>query len=89
MYSGPVAAKVAQRATSQIKKCVLELGGNDPFIICEDADVKKHQMSQSTVDSLIAVRLVLHQIGYLYAFGLFRFRLSTLAYFLLPDLTEL
>jgi len=80
---------VAQRATSQIKKCVLELGGNDPFIICEDADVKKHQMLQSTVDSLIGVRLVLHQIGYLYAFGIFLFRLSALAYFLLPDLIEL
>jgi acyl-CoA reductase-like NAD-dependent aldehyde dehydrogenase len=39
--SVPVGAKVAQRATSQIKKCVLELGGSDPFIVCEDADVEK------------------------------------------------
>jgi hypothetical protein len=51
--------------------------------------MRKHQMVRSKVDSLIAVRLVLHQIGYRYAFGLFRFRLSALAYFLLPDLTEL
>ncbi|HJU85606.1 MAG TPA: NAD-dependent succinate-semialdehyde dehydrogenase [Nitrososphaeraceae archaeon] len=39
--SVPVGAKVAQRATSQIKKTVLELGGSDPFIVCEDADVEK------------------------------------------------
>ena len=39
--SNVVGAKVAQRATSQIKKCVLELGGSDPFIVCSDADVEK------------------------------------------------
>jgi acyl-CoA reductase-like NAD-dependent aldehyde dehydrogenase len=39
--SNVVGAKVAQRASSQIKKCVLELGGSDPFIVCSDADVEK------------------------------------------------
>lgn len=39
--SNVVGSKVAQRATSQIKKCVLELGGSDPFIVCSDADAEK------------------------------------------------
>jgi acyl-CoA reductase-like NAD-dependent aldehyde dehydrogenase len=39
--SNVVGGKVAQRAVSQIKKCVLELGGSDPFIVCSDADVEK------------------------------------------------
>src|SRR5215468_4159611 len=42
-FTGSVSAggKVAQRATSQIKKCVLELGGSNPFIVCKDADIEK------------------------------------------------
>ncbi|WP_415310054.1 NAD-dependent succinate-semialdehyde dehydrogenase [Candidatus Nitrosocosmicus sp. FF01] len=39
--SVPVGAKVAQHATSKLKKVVPELGGSDPFVVCEDADIEK------------------------------------------------
>ena len=33
--------KIAETAGKNLKKCVLELGGSDAFIVCEDADVSK------------------------------------------------
>ncbi|WP_068474823.1 NAD-dependent succinate-semialdehyde dehydrogenase [Saccharicrinis aurantiacus] len=43
---------VAQTAGKYLKKCVLELGGSDPYIILEDADIN------AAVDCCVAGRLI-------------------------------
>ena len=44
--SVPVGAKVAQRATSQLKKTVLELGGRIRSLCVKMPILKKHQREQ-------------------------------------------
>ncbi len=39
--STPVGKRVASRAGAVMKKCVLELGGSDPYLILKDADIAK------------------------------------------------
>lgn len=43
---------VAQKAGQELKKCVLELGGSDPYIILEDADL------EATVEACVNSRLI-------------------------------
>ncbi len=43
---------VAQTAGKYLKKCVLELGGSDPYLIFDDADLEK------TVDACVEGRLI-------------------------------
>ncbi|MCU4174133.1 NAD-dependent succinate-semialdehyde dehydrogenase [Carboxylicivirga sp. N1Y90] len=50
--STPAGKEVAATAGKHLKKCVLELGGSDPYIILEDADIEK------AVDACVAGRVL-------------------------------
>jgi succinate-semialdehyde dehydrogenase / glutarate-semialdehyde dehydrogenase len=50
--STPAGKSVAAKAGSLLKKTVLELGGSDPYIILEDADL------EMTVDTCVTSRLI-------------------------------
>ena len=50
--STPAGRAVAAKAGEMIKKCVLELGGSDPYIILEDADM------EMTVEKCVISKLI-------------------------------
>jgi succinate-semialdehyde dehydrogenase/glutarate-semialdehyde dehydrogenase len=50
--STPAGKSVASKAGSMMKKTVLELGGSDPYLILEDADLS------SAVDTCVTARLI-------------------------------
>lgn len=63
--------KVAALAGAHLKKCVLELGGSDPYIVCEDADLEialnicfKSRMINTGQSCIAAKRFIVHESLY-------------------------
>lgn len=60
--------QVATLAAKNLKKCSMELGGSDPFIVCEDADID-HAVSECALSRMINAgqicisgkRMILHE----------------------------
>jgi succinate-semialdehyde dehydrogenase/glutarate-semialdehyde dehydrogenase len=50
--SGPAGRAVARKAGESLKRTVLELGGSDPYVVLEDAELER------TVEACVASRLI-------------------------------
>jgi succinate-semialdehyde dehydrogenase/glutarate-semialdehyde dehydrogenase len=60
--------RIAELSSTNLKKCVLELGGSDPFIVLEDADVEKSakvgveaRLLNSGQSCICAKRFIVHK----------------------------
>ena len=66
--STPAGQAVAARAGALLKKCVLELGGSDPYLVMEDADLERAAETCATArlinggqSCIAAKRLIVHE----------------------------